>query len=105
MKKMLTLLIVLMTCLSLSGCGTWNCPEPEHIIKTLHYPTSCGHEVTPTYAELDPDKHIGSAENVNVLISNINGKNGHIDGLNKIIDCYDKQIEQAKQTEKTNVEN
>lgn len=101
MKKVWMLLIVLMTCLSLNGCGTWNCPESTHTITKVYYPVSCGNETQPNYVELNPDKHVGSAENINVLLSNIEGKNGYIKGLNKIIDCYNKQIKEAKTTTET----
>lgn len=95
MRKMLTLLIVLITCLSLSACGTWNCPEARIQVQHVYHYTTCGVEPAPNYVQLDPTKHLGSAENANVLIGNLEVMDDYNKSLINIIDCYEKQVEKS----------
>jgi hypothetical protein len=82
-----------MTCFSLSGCGTWNCPEPEVIIKTVYHYTPCDVDPVPNYVELNPEKHLGSAENANALIKNVTVMQDYNESLLNTIECYEKQQE------------
>jgi len=96
-RKMLTLLIVLMISLSLNGCSWFSKPlpppEPKVIIKTVYHYTLCEKDKKPNYVQLHPDKHIGSAENVNILIGNIEIMKDYEKSLVNTINCYEKQTE------------
>jgi len=97
MKRMLTLLIVLMISLSLSAC----CPpvlEPEVQIRNVYHYTPCGVDKAPNYVQLDPTKHIGSAENVNTLIGNLEIQKDYSKSLINTIDCYEKQVEKTNES-------
>jgi hypothetical protein len=97
MKKMWMLLIVLMTCLTLSGCGTWNCPEYEiPPVDTVFHYTECPVDTVPTYNPLDKLNHLGSAENANTLISNLEVAKDYNKSLNTTIECYEKQVPSEK---------
>lgn len=95
MRKMLTLLIVLIISLSLSACS--HIPiEPEIVIRNVYHYTPCGKDSVPNYVELDTTKHIGGAENINILIGNLEVQKDYTKSLINTIDCYEKQWEKNK---------
>jgi hypothetical protein len=99
MKKMLKLLIVLTISLSLSGCAWFANPKPpEPIIKIEHvyHYTPCAKDDPPNYVQLLPNKHIGSAENINILIGNLEVQKDYGQSLNTTIECYEKQIKNSE---------
>jgi hypothetical protein len=103
MKRMLKLSIVLIISLSLNGCSwfTKPLPPPEPVVKIVnvyHY-TPCEKDEVPNYVELDPTKHLGSAENANILISNLEVERDYSKSLLTTIDCYEKQIEKSEKTD------
>lgn len=90
-------LIALITCLNISGCGTWNCPEAKIKVQHVYHYTSCGKEAIPNYIPLDPTKHLGSAENANILIGNLEIMTDYNRSLINIIDCYEKQVDNSSE--------
>ena len=94
MKKVLTLLIVLMISLSLSACCP-PVPEPKIIIEQVYHYTACPKDETPNYVQLNPTKHVGSAENVNALIGNLEIMKDYNKSLNTTIECYEKQVRKS----------
>ena len=96
MKRTLTLLIVLIISLVISGCH--HIPvEPEIIIRNVYHYTPCEKDPVPNYNQLNPEKHLGSAENANVLIGNLEVMQDYNKSLLNTIDCYEKQTEESNE--------
>lgn len=97
MKRILTLLIVLILSLVISGC----CPpipkcevEVEHV---YHY-VPCVKTEPPTYVPLSQESHLGSAENANILIGNLEVMQNYNESLlNTIEKCYVPQEEKLNE--------
>jgi hypothetical protein len=95
MKRIWTLLIVLMICLSLSGCIDKIPPEPVIKINNVYHYTACGKDQFPNYVVLDLSKHLGSATNAMILIGNLEVSKDYSKSLNTTIECYEKQGEKS----------
>lgn len=95
MKRILTLLTVLILSLVISGCCP-PLPEPVVTIKNVYHYTSCGVDPKPNYVELKPEKHLGSADNANILIGNLEVMEDYNKSLINTIECYEKQVEKSE---------
>ena len=89
------LLIVLMISLVISGCPKPIPVEPVIKIKNVYHYTACPKDAVPNYVQLDPTKHLGSAENANTLIGNLEVSVDYNKSLNTTINCYEKQVEKS----------
>lgn len=93
MKKMLTLLILLILSLVISGCCP-QAPKPEIIQNHIYHYSPCERDEQPTYIPLKPEHHLGSAENANILIGNLEIMKDYSKSLLNTIDkCYKPQEE------------
>jgi len=91
------LLIVLTLSLSLNGCGWLHgqldsyCPECKVKVETVYHYTHCPVDEVPNYVELRTEDHIGSVNNVNILIPNLEILTEYNKSLINTIKCYEKQ--------------
>jgi hypothetical protein len=90
-----------MISLNLSGCSWFKKkPKPEPIIeiRNVYHYTPCAKDNPPNYVELDLEKHIGSSENVNKLIGNVEIMEDYTRSLINTIDCYETQAEKSDES-------
>ena len=100
MKRVLMLLIVLIISLIISGCPKPIPPEPKVIIKTVYVYNPCTVPDKPNYVELNPNSHLGSAYNINILIGNAQKMKTYNNGLSDAILCYEKQTRRHEEKNK-----
>jgi hypothetical protein len=81
-----------------SGCATKEIKPPEKIvIEKVYVYEKCVKSVHPTYKKLEPNSHIGSAYNVNILLENLTFMEDYVKSLESIISCYENQSKGTEQ--------
>jgi hypothetical protein len=83
-----------MISLGISGCYP-HIPEPVVTVEHVYHYTPCAVDEKPNYVALNLEKHIGSADNVNILIGNLEVQKDYGNSLNTTIECYEEQIEKT----------
>jgi hypothetical protein len=93
MKRILTLLTVLILSLVISGCCP-PIPKCDVVVNNVYHYAPCVKDTPPTYVQLNPENHLGSAENANILIGNLEIMQDYNKSLlNTIDNCYVPQEE------------
>ena len=100
MKRLVSnMLIISILCLGISGCGTWNCPEPDIQFDAVQKYVECPAPPVPVYGEFNNELHAGHLGNLEMMKENLESSLRYNDSLENTLDCY------KKQAEGTNVEN
>jgi hypothetical protein len=92
------ILLILLILIFINGCVCFK----KHPIKPaepiiIHQKfESCPVPGTPTYKDAKNGLHIGSKENLDIIIDNMLKDKYYINSLNNCIKCYESQIKEGK---------